>query len=154
MINRIDNLQGQIAALEKDLRGGGEDGGEASVHGSRRYEAVLKAARDLGKKLKDLRDRVYNPDIQREVGQDSIHYHTDFQGLYQRLGQALSGYNQPPGDLFKEEMAERRKQLDGYLAQFNDLAKTDIPAFNKTAAEQGVPTLFAGDPIQIQTAGL
>jgi predicted alpha/beta hydrolase len=51
-------------------------------------------------------------------------------------------------------MAERRKQLDGYLAQFNDLAKTDIPAFNKTAAEQGVPTLFAGDPIQIQAAGL
>ena len=29
-----------------------------------------------------------------------------------------------------------------------------IPAFNKTAAEQGVPTLFAGDPIQIQAAGL
>ena len=52
------------------------------------------------------------------------------------------------------EMAERRKQLDGYLAQFNELAKTDIPAFNKTAAEQGVPTLFAGDPIQIQAAGL
>jgi uncharacterized phage infection (PIP) family protein YhgE len=153
MINRIDSLQAQIASLEKDLRGGGEDGGETG-RGSRRYEAVLKAARDLGKKLKDLRDRVYNPDIQREVGQDSIHYHTDFQGLYQRLAQGLSGYNQPPGDLFKEELAERRKQLDGYLTQFNDLAKTDIPAFNKTAAEQGVPTLFAGDPIQIQAAGL
>jgi photosystem II stability/assembly factor-like uncharacterized protein len=152
MINRIDSLQAQIAALEKDLRGGGEEG-EAG-RGGRRYEAVLKAARDLGKKLKDLRDKVYNADIQREVGQDSIHYHTDFQGLYQRLGQALSGYNQPPGDLFKEEMAARRKQLDGYLAQFNDLAKTDIPSFNKTAAEQGVPTLFAGDPIQIQAAGL
>ena len=152
MINRIDGLQAQIAALEKDLRGGGEDGDTG--RGARRYEAVLKAAKDLGKKLKDLRDRVYNPDIQREVGQDSIHYHTDFQGLYQRLGQALSGYNQPPGDLFKEEMAERRKQLDGYLAQFNELAKTEIPAFNKTAAEQGVPTLFAGDPIQIQAAGL
>jgi photosystem II stability/assembly factor-like uncharacterized protein len=152
MVNRIDSLQAQIAALEKNLRGGGEDGDTG--RGSRRYEAVLKAAKDLGKKLKDLRDRVYNPDIQREVGQDSIHYHTDFQGLYQRLGQGLSGYNQPPGDLFKEELAERRKQLDGYLAQFNDLAKTDVPAFNKTAAEQGVPTLFAGDPIQVQAAGL
>jgi photosystem II stability/assembly factor-like uncharacterized protein len=152
MINRIDSLQSQIAALEKDLRGGGEDGDAG--RGARRYEGVLKAAKDLGKKLKDLRDKVYNPDIQREVGQDSIHYHSDFQSLYQRLAQALSGYNQPPGDLFKEEMGERRKQLDGYLAQFNEIAKTEIPAFNKTAAEQGVPTLFAGDPLQVQAGGI
>jgi hypothetical protein len=146
-------VQCQFAALAKDLRGGGEEGGEAG-RGARRYEGVLKAAKDLGKKLKDLRDKVYNPDIQREVGQDSIHYHSDFQSLYQRLAQALSGYNQPPGDLFKEEMGERRKQLDGYLAQFNEIAKTEIPAFNKTAAEQGVPTLFAGDPIQVQAGGI
>jgi hypothetical protein len=153
MINRIDSLQGQIAALEKELRGGGEDGGDAG-RGSRRYEAVLKAGKDLGKKVKELRDKVYNPDMQRDVGQDSIHYHTDFQGRVQRLAQALSGYNHAPGDLFKEEMADRRKQLDGYLSQFNDIAKTDIPAFNKTATEQGVPTLFAGDPIQVQAAGI
>jgi hypothetical protein len=154
MINRIDNLQGQISALEKDLRGGGEDGGETSGRGSRRYDAVLKAGKDLGKKLKELRDRVYNPDMQRDVGQDSIHYHSDFQGRVQRLAQALTGYNRAPGDLFKEEMADRRKDLDGYLSQFNEIAKTDIPAFNKTAIEQGVPTLFAGDPIQVQAAGI
>ena len=153
MINRIDSLQSQIAALEKDLRGSGEEGGDTG-RGARRYEGVLKAAKDLGKKLKELRDKVYNPDLQRDVGQDSIHYHTDFQGLYQRLAQALSGYNRAPGDLFKEAMAARRKQLDAYLAQFNELAKTEIPAFNKTAAEHGVPTLFAGDPIQIQAAGI
>jgi hypothetical protein len=70
------------------------------------------------------------------------------------MNQALSGYNQPPGDLFKEEMAERRKTLDNSLAQFNDLAKTDIAAFNKTAAEQGVPILFAGEPIQVQPPGI
>ena len=51
-------------------------------------------------------------------------------------------------------MAARRTELDGYLAQFNDLAKTDMPAFNKTAAEQGVPTLFAGEPIQVQPPGI
>jgi photosystem II stability/assembly factor-like uncharacterized protein len=153
MINRIDSLQGQIAALEKELRGGGEDAGDAG-RGSRRYEAVLKAAKDLGKKLKELRDKVYNSDMQRDVGQDSIHYHADFQGRVQRLAQALSGYNRAPGDLFKEEMADRRKQLDGYLSQFNEIAKTDIPAFNKTATEQEVPTLFAGDPIQVQAAGI
>ncbi len=152
MINRIDSLQNQISALEKDLRGGSDEG-EAG-RGARRYEGVLKTAKELGKKLKDLRDRVYNPDLQRDVGQDSIHYHTDFQGQLQRLNQALSGYNQAPGDLFKEDMAERRKKLDGFLAQFNDLTKTDIAAFNKTAAEQGVPTLFAGEPIQVQPPGI
>jgi photosystem II stability/assembly factor-like uncharacterized protein len=154
MINRIDSLQSQISALEKDLRGGGEDGGEASGPASRRYEAVLRAGKDLGKKLKELRDKVYNPDMQRDVGQDGIHYHTDFQGRVQRLAQALSGYNQAPGDLFKDEMAGRRRELDGYLSQFNEMAKTDISSFNKTAAEQGVPTLFAGDPIQVQAAGI
>jgi len=152
MINRIDSLQNQISALEKDLRGGSDEG--ESGRGSRRYEAVLKAAKELGKKLKDLRDGVYNPDLQRDVGQDSIHYHTDLQGQLQRLNQALSGYNQAPGDLFKEDLAERRKKLDGTLAQFNDLAKTGIASFNKTAAEQGVPTLFAGDPIQVQPPGI
>jgi hypothetical protein len=101
-----------------------------------------------------LRDKVYNPDMQRDVGQDSIHYHADFQGRVQRLAQALSGYNQAPGNLFKEEMAERRMQLDGYLSQFNEMAKTDVPAFNKTAAEQGVPTLFASEPIAVAPPGI
>jgi hypothetical protein len=150
MINRIDSLQGQISALEKILRGGEEGEGR----GGRRYEAVLKASKELNKKLKDLRDKVYNPDMQRDVGQDSIHYHTDFQGLYQRLAQALSGYSQSPGDLFQEELAERRRQLDSRLAEFNEMAKTDVPAFNKTAAEQGAPTLFAGEPIQVQGPGI
>ncbi len=154
MINRIDSLQSQISALEKNLRGGGEDGGEAPGRGSRRYEAVLKAAKDLGKKLKELRDKVYNPDMQRDVGQDSIHYHTDFQGRVQRLAQALSGYNQAPGNLFEEQMEERRKQLDGYLAEFNDLVKNDVAAFNKAASQQGASTLFAGDPIPVKPPGI
>ena len=51
-------------------------------------------------------------------------------------------------------MAERRKQLDGYLAQYNEIAKTDVGSFNKAAAEQGAPTLFAGDPIQVELPGL
>ncbi|HKA35565.1 MAG TPA: hypothetical protein VKH43_02015, partial [Thermoanaerobaculia bacterium] len=153
MINRIDSLQSQITALERNLRGGAEEG-DAAGRGSGKYATVLKASKDLNKKLKDLRDKVYNADQQRDVGQDSIHYHTDFQGNYQRLAQALSGYSQPPGDLFKEQMEERRKTLDGYLAQYNEIAKTDVPAFNKTAAEQGAPTLYAGDPIQVQAAGI
>jgi photosystem II stability/assembly factor-like uncharacterized protein len=152
MINRIDSLQNQITTLQKNLRGEGEEG-EAGQD-SKRYAAVLKASWDLNRKLKDLRDKVYNAEIQRDVGQDSIHYHTDFQGNYQRLSQALSGYNQPPGDLFREQMAERRKALDGYLAEFNEIAKTDVAAYNKTAAEQGAPTVFAGDPIQVQSPGI
>ena len=150
MINRIDSLQGQITALERNLRGGEEGEGR----GGRRYEAVLKASKELNKKLKNLRDKVYNPDMQRDVGQDSIHYHSDFQGLYQRLAQSLSGYNQAPGELFKQDLAERRRELDSRLAEFNEMAKTDVPAFNKTAAEQGAPTLFAGEPIQVLGPGI
>ena len=46
-------------------------------------------------------------------------------------------------------MAAVRKEIEGYLAQFNALVSTDVPAYNKAAVLQGVPTLFVGDPIAI-----
>jgi hypothetical protein len=49
-----------------------------------------------------------------------------------------------------EEMAAVKKEAEGYLAQFNALVATEVPAYNKAAVDQGVPTLFVGDPIAIQ----
>lgn len=43
---------------------------------------------------------------------------------------------------------------EGYLDRFNALVATDVPAYNKMAADQGVPTLFVGDPIHVEEPGL
>ena len=54
----------------------------------------------------------------------------------------------------REELAAIRKEAEGYLARFNALVATEVPAYNKVAAERGVPTLFVGDPIQVEEPGI
>jgi hypothetical protein len=63
---------------------------------------------------------------------------------------ALGAYGEAPREVLKEEIAAARKEVDAFLAQFNALLASDVPAFNKTAAEQGVPPLFVGEAISVQ----
>ena len=62
----------------------------------------------------------------------------------------LKIHGEAPRQVVLDEMAAVRKQVEESLAQFNALVSTDVPAYNKAAAEQGVPTLFVGDAIAIQ----
>jgi hypothetical protein len=146
MLNRLDGWETQLTALPKQV-GGGED---AEPGKAKKYEAAIKASRDLNKKVKDLKDTVYNRDIQRDTPSDTLHFHTDFQGKATRVGAGGGGYGEAPRQVVLDQMAAVRKDVEGYLAQFNALVSTDVPAYNKAAAEQGVPTLFVGDPIVIQ----
>ena len=110
----------------------------------------MKSARDLNKKVKDLKDKIYNRDIQRDTPSDTLHYHSDFQGKASRLGFLTAGYGEAPREIALEELAAIRKEAEAYLAQFNTLRTGDVAAYNKMAAEQGVPTLFAGEAVAIQ----
>ena len=145
MLNRLDGWETQLSGLPR-LVGGGED---AEAGRSRKFEAALKASRDLNKKVKELKDRVFNRDVQRDTPSDTLHFHSDFQGRASRLGFAAGAYGEVPREIVKEEIASIRKEAEAYLAQFNALLSADVPAYNKTAAEQGVPTLFVGDPVSI-----
>src|SRR2546426_2878992 len=98
---------------------------------------VARQARDLGRKLKELKDSLYNSDVQRDAGQDDIHYLNRFQDRLQGLGFGLGfAYAQPPTAVVAERMKELRTQLDGYLTRFNELLRTDVAAFNKTRSEE------------------
>jgi photosystem II stability/assembly factor-like uncharacterized protein len=146
MLNRLDGWETQLTGLPK-IVGGGEDPEPGRPN---KYEAVLKASREIGKKLKELKDKVYHRDLQRDTPSDTLHFHADFQGKVARLGFAAGGaYGEAPRDVVKEEIANVRKQAESYLTQFNALLSGEVPAYNKMAAEQGVPTLFVGDPISI-----
>lgn len=147
MLNRLDAWETQLTGLPR-LVGAGED---AEPGKATKYDAAIKVSRDLNKKVKDLKDKVFNRDVQRDTPSDTLHFHSDFQGRLSRLGFAAGGaYGEGPRDVVKEEIAAMRKDLEGYLARFNALVGTDVPAYNKTAAEQGVPTLFVGEPITVK----
>jgi hypothetical protein len=149
MLNQLDGWETSLTALPK-LVGAGEDADPAKAASAKKYEAVVKAAKDLNKKVKELKDKVYNRDVQRDTPSDGLHYHSDFQGKASRLGFLAGAYGEAPRDIAKEELARIRKEAETYLGQFNALRTTDVPAFNKQAAEQGVPTLFVGEPISIE----
>jgi hypothetical protein len=99
--------------------------------------------------VKDLKDKVFHRDLQRDTPSDTLHFHSDFQGKASRLGFLTGAYGELPRDIAREQAAAIRKAAEGYLAQFNALLAADVPAYNKVAAEQGVPTLFVGEVVSI-----
>jgi hypothetical protein len=108
----------------------------------------------LNKKVKELKDRVYNRDVQRDTPSDSLHFHSDLQSRATRLGLLAGAYGEAPREVAREELVAVRKEAEGYLTRFNALVATDVPAFNKVASDRGVPTLFVGDPIQVEEPGI
>ena len=46
--------------------------------------------------------------------------------------------------------SDLRAGLDGYLAKFNDLVRSDVAAFNRTAQERAAPILVAGQPVEVK----
>lgn len=145
MLNRIQNLDEQMATIRKSLATD-EEG-----MNSGKYKAILDGMKDFGKKLTTLKDTLYSKNIQHDVGEDDIH---DFTHLDSRLGGMMysffSPYNGLPTDVVIEMMNELGGQLNGFLGQFNSILTTDVPAFNKVAQENGVPTLFAGPTISVK----
>ncbi len=149
MLNRIVSLETQIQNTQQALRdnggGGGGEGDTAAVG------PVLRQARDLGRKLKELKDSLYNSDVQREAGQDDIHYLNRFHDRLQALGFGLGlAYAQPPSDVVAARFKELRTTFDDYLAKFNELVRSDVALFNKTAQERRAPVLVAGEPIEVK----
>jgi len=141
MIDRIDAMQRQLADFRKTVEGAPDV--------KDRYIVLLERAKNVDDKLKALKATVYNPDVQHNVGEDSIHFLTDFHAqLDQLAGMLASAYDAPPNALVQARMGELRKQLDEHLAAFNDLLKGDVSAYNKSAIASGAPTLFAA-PVSV-----
>jgi photosystem II stability/assembly factor-like uncharacterized protein len=145
MLNRISSLQSQLQNIQQTLR---------SVGGDEAMGPVQREARSLGRTLKQLKDSLYNSDVQRG-GQDDIHYLSRFQDRLQGLSFGLGfAYAQPPSQAVLDEWQELKPRLDAYLAQFNGMLQKDVAQFNQTAQQHQAPTLLGGAPIQIQAVTL
>jgi photosystem II stability/assembly factor-like uncharacterized protein len=139
MLNRIHSLRTQIAGAQTAMR-------ETGVRDS----AFAGRLRAIDRRLRELSDSIYNPNVQRGVVQDDIHYLTDFAGTLQNLGFAGSGYNQAPSPLVMENVNRVSAQLEQYLARYNAIVQNDVAAYNRDAAAHGAPTLVAGGPVMVK----
>jgi photosystem II stability/assembly factor-like uncharacterized protein len=140
MLNRIFSLETQIKNTQQALR---DNAAPDST--------VSRQSRELGRKLKELKDSLYNSEVQRDAGQDDIHYLNRFQDRLQGLGFGLAlAYAQPPSEVVVARLKELRAGLDRYLARFNELVRSDVAAFNKMAQERQTPILVAGQPVEVK----
>ena len=144
MLNRIASLETQLKGVQQALR--------ENLRGDTTATApVNRQAGALGRKLKELKDSLYNSELQRDAGQDDIHYLTRFSDRLQSLGFGMAlAYAQPPTAVVAARFQALRHELDGYLARFNELVRTDVAAFNKTALERQSPILVAGEPVAVK----
>jgi photosystem II stability/assembly factor-like uncharacterized protein len=141
MLNRISSLQSQLQSIQQTLRAVGSDSSRG---------AVERQARGIGRTLRQLKDSLYNSDVQRG-GQDDIHYLSRFQDRLQGLSFGLGfAYAQPPSGPVLEEWKALKAKLDAYLAQFNGLLAKEVVDFNTAAQEHQAPVLVGGEPIQIR----
>jgi photosystem II stability/assembly factor-like uncharacterized protein len=144
MLNRIVSLETQLRNTQQALRENAA--GDTATAGP-----VMQQGRELGRKLKAFKDTLYNSDVQRDAGQDDIHYLNRFQDRLQGLGFGLAlAYAQPPSQVVDARLKELRAALDDHLAKFNELVRTDVAAFNKTAQDRQAPVLFSGQPIEVR----
>ena len=142
MLNRIKNIDNQMATIRKAL----ETDKEGMKSG--KYKSVLGQMKKIEKKLSVLQDTVYTKGIQHSVVEDDIH---GFTHLQERLRNLMYGfyspYNGVPTPVTMMAIQLLTGQMDNVLSQFNGVLTTDIPAFNKVAETEGVPTLFGGPTI-------
>jgi len=145
-LNRIDSLKSQIATVQRLLGPEAENTGVENVA----YEPVVAQARALQRKLSTLEEKVFNAqgagDPMARL-HNLARFHDRLQSAYRAVSQP---YNQAPTALVMEDVTAAKKELDTYLAEFNELLRTDVAGFNKLALEKGANTLFAGGPIELK----
>jgi photosystem II stability/assembly factor-like uncharacterized protein len=144
-LNRSHDLRGELKKTEH--LGRADDSPEKAA----RFPKTAAAAKALEAKLAAWQDSVYNSERQYDVGADSIHFHSKLHDSYESLARQLSftGDN-PPTEAAREEMRRLRGELDARLAEFNRIVAEDVAGYDRTAAAEGAPTLWGGDPVKIE----
>ncbi|MGH8414068.1 MAG: VPS10 domain-containing protein [Gammaproteobacteria bacterium] len=145
----FNQMLNRIVMMQKTL-GGFEHSATANSNQSEQYAAVLSQAKTLNKKLTDLKNSVYNPDLQHMVPEDNIHWLSRLNGQLQSLDYMSYLVGQAPTEPMLATSNEISAKLNTVLAQFNSILATDVPAYNKTAYGAGAPTLLVGQPISIK----
>ncbi|HUX67826.1 MAG TPA: hypothetical protein VMV31_10090 [Terriglobales bacterium] len=140
MLNGLQSLEQQLAAVQRSL--GPLRAGDAG------YAALLRQAAALRKKVVALQ-LVFNDAPRHEDYGGITAFAAEFNGIFRRVS---GGVNQMPHAQDLRDWARDRAQLQGYLARYDGLLKTDVAAYNQQAlAHQGI-TLVAGAAVSLPAA--
>ncbi|HEV2110204.1 MAG TPA: hypothetical protein VGT99_02530 [Gammaproteobacteria bacterium] len=144
MLNRLVAMQSSLKGFE-DTVDGYEDADKA------KYKAAVDAAKALDKKLKDLKDSVYNSDEQKDAPEDYLHFLAKLDIQLQALFFGSAGSDpQPMLQSITDLDAELTPKVNDALGRFNTLLQKDVPDYNKAAFGVGAPTLLVGDPVAVK----
>ncbi|HKT32055.1 MAG TPA: hypothetical protein VJS89_06145 [Gammaproteobacteria bacterium] len=142
MLNRITAMQGSLSAFEKTVN--------ANPSPEPQFLELAKQARALNTKLAALKDSVYNPLVQRDVPEDSLHFPARLSRDLRSLGGFGSNPTIPPDASAIANAAAVTAELDSKLAEFNSLLASDVANYNKAAFAAGAPTVMSGQAISIK----
>ncbi len=144
MLTRIDDVSKQLSSFASTIDSSSDQAAKT------KFAALLRQGRQLSGKLEALKASVYQVHVQRDAGEDSLHYLDLLHSQVSSLPYDIEGpYGTPPNDLLREQMTNLRGQLDKALGAFNDLLKTDVASYDKAARAAGAPTVYAGSAIAV-----
>ncbi len=145
MLNRIREMDEQLANFPSGVDAGNDR------RRSDKFAPVIAQGKELAKKLNRLRDRVFNPVIQRDAPEDNLHYLSRLHRQLAQLAAEIAGpYAEAPNALVHEAMTRVFSETDRRLKEFNDLLKTDVAAYNEAAKKAGAPKLFPRGPVVVE----
>jgi len=104
MLNRVDGMQKTLAAFQGMVRSSDDNDLK------KKFQPLMGKSAQLGRKLRELKDSVYNSELQPGA-EDDIHYLAAFSSKLSELGGFGGfGYGEPPTQLALDQKAELTKE--------------------------------------------
>jgi photosystem II stability/assembly factor-like uncharacterized protein len=123
---QMDDVRAQANALGQRLPDGPES------------ESIRKAAGDLDQKILAVRDELIQKKIQ--ANEDSLAYPARLDLRFAGLGVSVSNEtDSAPTEPGYRQFDKLKKLLDEQLERWSELQRTDVAAFQKMAADHGIP---------------
>jgi len=140
VVNQIQDVREQMGMLRKSL---------APVDSSK---PLLDAAGTLDTKLVAMRDPLINLKI--SANEDSLAYPPGIDGRLAFLAMSVAGSaDSAPTESQLQIFDELKEQTDAALAQWEQLQKSDVAAFQKLAADQGIRAIQVPDARSTRAQG-
>jgi photosystem II stability/assembly factor-like uncharacterized protein len=125
-VNQIEDVRAQTEAMKRRLPP--DDNGRA----------LATSADGLTAKLVSIREPLINMRI--SANEDSLAYHPQLDGQLAFLAMIVaSGCDCGPTEAAVQRYQELKTQVDGSLAKWTDLQKSDVATFQKLAIDRGIP---------------
>ncbi|HXY48107.1 MAG TPA: hypothetical protein VEI01_01560 [Terriglobales bacterium] len=139
-VNQIQDVSSQTAALKTRF--------PETVN----FHSLLVAADDLDKKLVSVRAPLIN--LRIRSNEDSLAFPPQLNAQLAALAMVVGGdSDSAPTEAAYAQFEVLKKQSDEALARWAELQKTDLSAFEKLAAEHGVPAVVVPAPGSAVSAG-